>query len=148
MGQSLVFFGQIIVAEERAINLNDKAFEKLTRAKREEETYSDVVIRLTSTKLEGLQRRGEKVVATSDGRRLGIRIEQGKCSGAESCVTLAPEVFALDPTQLGRTHNEPLGVRDVMEKQVDSETIIRAAKSCPYGAIYVRDMDTGEEICP
>jgi ferredoxin/predicted CopG family antitoxin len=136
------------MSAERAISLDDKAFERLTWAKREEETYSDVVIRLTSTKIEGLQRRGEVEVVTSDGRRLGIRIEQGKCSGAESCVTLAPEVFALDPSQLGRTHREPLGVREVMEKQVESESIIRAVKSCPYGAILVRDLDTGEAISP
>jgi ferredoxin/predicted CopG family antitoxin len=136
------------MSEDRAINLDDKAFERLTWAKREEESYSDVVLRLTSTKLEGLQRRGEKEIVTSDGRRLGIRIEQGKCSGAESCVTLAPEVFALDPEQLGRTHREPLGVRDVMEKQLDSESIIRAAKSCPYGAIVVRDLESGEDITP
>jgi ferredoxin/predicted CopG family antitoxin len=133
---------------EKAITLDDKAFERLTWAKREEETYSDVIIRLTSTKIEGLQRRGEIEIVTSDGRKLGIRIEQGKCSGAESCVTLAPEVFALDPTQLGRTHLEPLGVRDVMERQVDSESIIRAVKSCPYGAIHVRDIDSGVEIHP
>jgi ferredoxin/predicted CopG family antitoxin len=137
-----------VMAGERTVSLDDKAFERLTWAKREEETYSDVVIRLTSTKIEGLQRRGEIEVVTADGRRLGIRIEQGKCSGAESCVTLAPEVFALDPTQLGRTHREPLGVREVMEKQVESEPIIRAVKSCPYGAIHVRDLDSGEVISP
>lgn len=133
---------------EKAITLDDKAFERLTWAKREEETYSDVIIRLTSTKIEGLQRRGEIEIVTSDGRKLGIRIEQGKCSGAESCVTLAPEVFALDPTQLGRTHREPLGVRDVMERKVGSESIIRAVKSCPYAAIHIRDMDSGVEIHP
>jgi ferredoxin/predicted CopG family antitoxin len=136
------------MAGERTVSLDDKAFERLTWAKREEETYSDVVIRLTSTKIEGLQRRGEVEVVTSDGRRLGINVEQGKCSGAESCVTLAPEVFALDPTQLGRTHREPLGVREVKERQLGSDLIIRAAKSCPYGAIHVRDVDSGEPISP
>ncbi len=138
----------VAMADGKTITLDDQAFERLTWARRKEETYSDVVIRLTSMKLEGLRRRGESEVVTSDNRRLGIRIEQEKCSGAESCVTLAPEVFALDPTQLGRTHLEPLGVREVMEKTLDSETIIRAAKSCPYGAIHVRDMASGEELCP
>jgi ferredoxin/predicted CopG family antitoxin len=134
--------------DDKTIDLNERAFEKLNWAKRKNESYSDVVLRLTSTKLEGLQRRGVKVIVTKDGRRLGINIEQGKCSGAESCVTLAPEVFALDPEQLGRTHNEPLGMRDVMEKELNSDSIIRAAKSCPYGAISLRDMDSGEEISP
>jgi len=136
------------MAEERKIALDEQAYERLTWAKREDESYSDVVIRLTSTKIEGLKRRGEIEVRTADGRRLGIRIEQGKCSGAESCVTLAPEVFALDPTQLGRTHFEPLGVREPLQRPVDSESVIQAAKSCPYGAIHVRDMATKAELTP
>jgi ferredoxin len=136
------------MAEERRISLDEQAFERLTWAKREEETYSDVVIRLTSTKIEGLKRRGEIEVRCADGKRLGVSIEQGKCAGAESCVTLAPEVFALDPTQLGRTHYEPLGVREPLERPVDSESVIRAARSCPYGAIHVRDLATQEELSP
>ena len=66
--------------------------------------------------------------------------------GAESCVALAPQVFALDVANLGfGTSQEPLGMRDVMDREVDSDTIIRAAKSCPYQAIYVRDSKNGDE---
>lgn len=136
------------MADETKVGLDQQAYERLTWAKREDESYSDVVIRLTSTKIEGLKRRGEIEVRSADGRRLGIRIEQGKCSGAESCVTLAPEVFALDPTQLGRTHFEPLGIREPIQRPIDSESVIRAARSCPYGAIHVRDLATKEELSP
>jgi len=70
--------------------------------------------------------------------------------GAMSCVALAPEVFALDPSQLGlrRERDEPLGMRDVMEGEVASEDLLRAAQSCPYEAIHVKDAETGEEILP
>ncbi len=134
--------------KERIISINQRAYDKLTRAKRESENYSDVVIRLTSTTLEGLQRRGEKEIITSDDRKLSVRVEQDMCMGAMSCVSAAPAVFALDVSQLGltRKHDEPLGMRDVLEREVDSETLIRAAQSCPYRAIRVIDAETGVEI--
>src|SRR5487761_542845 len=125
------------------IAVNDKAFQRLAWAKKDGENYSDVIIRLTSTKLQGLQRRGEKEINTSDKRKLSLSIDRGKCLGAESCVALAPLAFALDETNLGfgGSDQEPLGMRDVMDKEVDSETIIRAAYSCPYKAIYVKDVE-------
>ncbi len=132
----------------RNIEIDDEAYSRLSRAKKRGESFSEVVMRLTSTKVEALQRRGEMEIVTSDGKRLAVRVEQGKCSGAESCVTLAPEVFSLDPSQLGRYHDEPLGMKEVGENQIESSYIMRAAKSCPYEAIHVRDMDSGLEICP
>ncbi len=108
--------------EEKSVPVSQKAYERLTWAKREGENYSDVIIRLTSTTLEGLQRRGEKEIVTLDGKRLSLSVDQGKCLGAMSCVALAPEVFALDVSQLGltRRRDEPLGMRDVMEGEVDT----------------------------
>ncbi|MDA4128291.1 MAG: ferredoxin [Thaumarchaeota archaeon] len=134
--------------EETMIPVSRRAGDKLTRAKREGESYSDVIIRLTSTTLEGLRRRGELEVVTSDRRKLSVSVEQDKCLGAMSCVSLAPGIFALDRTQLGFTlkRQEPLGMRDVGEGEIDSDTIIRAAESCPYRAILVKDVETGEEI--
>ncbi len=136
--------------EEKSISVNQKAYDRLSWAKREGENYSDVIVRLTSTTLEGLQRRGEKVILTFDGRKLSIGVDQSDCLGAMSCVALASEVFALDVSQLGlsRKRDEPLGMRDVMEGEVDSGTIIRAAQSCPYQAIHVKDAATGEVIVP
>jgi ferredoxin len=135
---------------ERTIPLNKKAFERLEKAKREGETFSDVVLRLTSLKLTGLQKRGEGEITTSDGRVLQVRIEEDLCLGAESCAILAPEVFSLDETELGgrKVGGQPLGLLEVEDGTVDSEKIIRAAKSCPYQAISVRDARTSEQVCP
>lgn len=140
----------INTSETRMIEINQKAFDKLSWAKKKDEDYSDVIIRLTTTKLDGLQRRGEKEIRTSDNKRLILKIDQGKCMGAESCVAIAPNVFALDESNLGfgRSEDAPLAMRDVMEGEVDSDTVIDAARSCPYKAIYVKDSDTGEEIFP
>lgn len=135
---------------ERTIPLNNKAFDRLEKAKREGETFSDVVLRLTSLKLTGLQKRGEGEITTSDGRELQVRIDEDLCLGAESCAILAPEVFALDQSQLGgrKVGGQPLGLLDVDAGTVSSDKIIRAAKSCPYQAIFVRDAETSEQISP
>ena len=134
----------------KVVSLSDKAYDRLAWAKKGNETLSDVIIRLTSTRLEGLQRRGEKKIVTSDDRILALEVDQGKCMGAESCVVLAKEVFALDVSNLGfGSNHEPLGMRDIMDKEVDSETVIQAARSCPYQAIFVRDLkDNNEQIVP
>ena len=137
------------MSEDKTIEVSKKAYDRLSWAKKEGESLSDVIIRLTSTKLDGLQRRGEKEILTSDEKTLVLSIDQGKCMGAESCVALAPLVFALDESNLGfGSQGEPLGIRDVMEKEVDSESIIVAANSCPYKAIFVKNADTGEQLCP
>ena len=134
--------------EERTITLDEKTHERLMRAMRVGESFSDVIIRLTETKVTALQQRGEREITTSDDRRLFVRIDQSKCAGAESCVMVAPPVFSLDTRQLGlgRKGTEPLGMRDVAERTVDSETILLAANSCPYRAIYVKDARSGEEL--
>ena len=134
--------------ELHRIAINKKAFYALARAQREGETVSDIIIRLSMPRVVSLQRRGEKEITTSDGRELILHVDQDKCAGAESCVMTAPSVFALDPTQLGmfRRGFQPLGMKGEREVAVDSETIIIAAKSCPYRAIYVKDRTTGEEL--
>jgi ferredoxin len=136
--------------EETSVRISKKAFDRLARARREGESYSDVIVRLSSATIDALQRRGEKEIVTSDGRRLTLRVQQDKCLGAMSCVAVAPSVFAIDTSQLGlgRVHEEPLGMRDVEEGVVDSESLLRAAESCPYGAICVKDSTTGEEVFP
>ena len=140
----------IMGAEERDVKLNSKAWGILDRAKREGESYSDVILRLSTTTLEGLQRRGEQQVVTSDGRKLRLIIDQDKCLGAMSCVTMAPSVFAYDDTSKGlwRKQNLPLGMHEVEEGKVETETLRLAAESCPYQAIRIRDADTGEEFFP
>jgi ferredoxin/predicted CopG family antitoxin len=135
--------------EERSIVLTDRVYQKLLRAKGEDESISDVILRLTSTKLFGLRRRGEEEIMTSDDMTLSVSVDQDLCVGAESCVSLAPEVFSLDESQLGRrTSTEPLGMMEVEPRTVDSDRIIRAGKSCPYKAIRIRDTKTNEQLCP
>jgi ferredoxin len=136
--------------EGNTIDISTKAFEKLSWAKKKNESYSDVIIRLVSTTLEGLQRRGEKEIVTQDNRRLILSVEQGKCMGAESCVELASEIFALDYSNLGfgRSEAAPLGMKDVMDREIHSEKILTAVESCPYKAITVKDAETGEQIFP
>ncbi len=135
-------------AEERKITLDEKTFQRLVKAKKEKESFSDVINRLSETKVTALQRRGEKEITTSDEKKLLVRIIQSKCMGAESCVVVAPTVFSLDVKQLGsfRRGSEPLGMKEVQERSVDNETVVLAAKSCPYKAIYVKDAETEEEL--
>ena len=134
--------------DQRTISLDGKAHERLVKARREGESFSDVINRLSETKVAALQQRGDKEILTSDERRLLVRIDQSKCAGAESCVSVAPSVFSLDTRQLGwgRRGSEPLEVKNVVERTVDSETVIIAAISCPYRAIYVKDAVSGEEL--
>jgi len=131
-----------------SISISEKAYARLLKAKKKDESFSDVIVRLSEAKVTALQRRGEKEILTSDSKRLTVAVDQTKCAGAESCVAVAPTVFALDPSELGgfRRGGEPLGMKEVEERTVNSETIVTAAKSCPYHAIYVKDLDLGEEL--
>jgi ferredoxin/predicted CopG family antitoxin len=133
---------------EQSIPISYRAFEKLSWAKKKDESYSEVILRLISTKLDGLQRRGNKEIVTQDNRRLVLSIEQNLCMGAESCVRLAPEVFALDESRLHGSNYEPLAMKEVMDREVPSEKIISAAQTCPYKSIRIIDAETGEQIFP
>ncbi len=138
-----------MTTEERRITLSDRVYQRLTKAMGEGESLDDVIMRLTSIGLFGLQRRGEMEILTADDMTLTVEVDQDLCMGAESCVALAPEVFSLDETQLGRrTGSEPLGMMEVEEGTVESDRIIRAAKSCPYRAIQVRDKKSDEPLAP
>lgn len=136
--------------EQHQITVNERAFNRLTRARRENESISDVIVRLSAATLEGLQRRGELEVVTSDDKKLTVSVDQGKCLGAMSCVTMAPAIFAYDSTEKGlwRKREEPLGMQEVDEGEVDSESLVLAAESCPYQAITVRDSKTGQILKP
>ncbi len=94
-----------------------------------------------------LRKRGRGDVTTSDRKKFLVQVIQSKCMGAESCVGVAPGVFSLDSKKLRPFgEREPLGVKDVPEGTIDSETVVLAAKSCPYHAIYVLDTETGEVV--
>ncbi len=128
--------------EDTDIKITKRAYEILKRAQKEGESLSSVILRLSSTTLLGLQRRGEKRILTSDDQLLVVEVDQTKCLGAESCVALAPRIFSLDASSLGR---EPLGMKEVEDREVDGQSIIDAAKTCPYQAIYIRDAKRNDE---
>lgn len=131
---------------EFTISLSKKAYDKLLKAKKKGETLSDVVARLSDTTVMALQRRGEKEIETTDSKKVIITINQDKCAGAESCVSVAPAIFSLDLKEIGgfRRGAEPLGMKEVEQRTIDSETIVTAAKSCPYHAINIKDAETGD----
>lgn len=118
------------------------------KADKEAHSPPDLFSGLSDLKIKALQERGDIEIVTSDGKKLLIRIIQAKCMGAESCVTVAPVIFALDTRQLGlfRKGNEPLQMKKVVEGSASLETIILAAKSCPYKAIFVRDAEREEDL--
>ena len=67
-----------------------------------------------------------------------IRINKFKCVGLGNCVDFAPTVFALDQDHRAKILDQ---------NSVDDETLLEAAKSCPVGAIEVRD-ESGHKLCP
>lgn len=86
-------------------------------------------------------------------RRLKVRIDRNLCIGAASCVALEPKVFGLDaeakavvlaPDDSAKQYNEFTYEVD----EVQEESILTAAKSCPTNAIIVEDIDSGKQIYP
>lgn len=125
------------------VELTDKAYRMLTKAKRPGETLSDTIIRNPDIRKANLQKRGEVDVTTLEGKRLKAGIVEDLCLGTGFCAVLAPEHFSLERTQIGA---EPLGIADADEKLVDFERLRRAAESCPWRAIYLKDSDTGDIV--
>jgi ferredoxin len=71
--------------------------------------------------------------------RLRIDLAKAKCRSFGNCTKLAPEVFALDAEKK---------VRLVEGGTAPDETILKAAKSCPYRVVALVDEDTGEQVFP
>ncbi|MDQ6694070.1 MAG: ferredoxin [Chloroflexota bacterium] len=67
-----------------------------------------------------------------------VSIDQSRCIGAGSCVTIAPTVFQLDEEHIAYL---------VDATSVDDETLLDAARSCPTNAIYL-DTEDGQAIYP
>lgn len=67
-----------------------------------------------------------------------IEINRELCIGCGTCASIAPETFELDSEGKSTVKN-PKGNND--------ETILDAAKSCPAGAITIKD-DKGNQIWP
>ena len=71
--------------------------------------------------------------------RLRIDISRNKCRSFGKCMSVAPEVFAFDDEHK---------VRRVEGGSASDETILKAAKSCPYRVISIVDDETGEPVFP
>jgi ferredoxin len=127
----------------QTIDLTDKAYKMLINAKRPGETISDTIARNPEIRKANLQKRGEIEIITLDGKKLKAGIVEDLCLGTGFCAVLAPEHFSLERQQIGA---EPLGIADAGERLVDLERLRRAAESCPWRAIYLKDSDTGDFI--
>ena len=127
----------------QSIELTDKAFKMLSNAKRPGESLSDTIARNPEIRKANLQKRGEIEITTLEGKKLKAGIVEDLCLGTGFCAVLAPEHFSLERSQVG---SEPLGITDADEKLVDLERLRRAAESCPWRAIYLKDSDTGDSI--
>lgn len=71
------------------------------------------------------------------GYRIELRRE--RCQSYGKCLSLAPNVFAWDRGRKVRIV-DPAGASD--------ETILKAAKLCPYRAIAVFEAASGEPVFP
>lgn len=129
----------------QSVELSDRAYRMLVNAKRPGESLSDAITRNPDIRKANLQKRGEVDITTMEGKRLKAGIVEDLCLGTGFCAVLAPEHFSLERKQIG---GEPLGIADADQKLVDFERLKRAAESCPWRAIYLKDSDTGNVIVP
>ena len=75
----------------------------------------------------------EKSVISKDGKILSIIIDKDTCIGAASCMVISPETFGIDDASKAYVIDN--------KKYDDLEHIIESAKSCPTGAITLKDED-------
>lgn len=126
-----------------SVDLTDKAYRMLANAKRPGESISDTIVRNPDIRKANLQKRGEIGIVTLEGKKVKAGIVEDLCLGTGFCAVLAPEHFSLERKQIGA---EPLGIANADEKLVDFERLRRAAESCPWRAIYLKDADSDEYL--
>ena len=81
-------------------------------------------------------------------KSLRVRLDQEACMGVGSCIKLAPKVFRLDEKELKSSFISYAPLVIIDEKGASSNTVFRAAQSCPYKAIILEDEATGEQVFP
>jgi ferredoxin len=82
-----------------------------------------------------------------EGRRVDVGVDHDLCMGASSCVELAPEVFHLDWSKK-KSMFDPAPLEASGSSGTDPQRVFKAAQSCPYRAIFLKDANTGEDIFP
>jgi ferredoxin len=70
-------------------------------------------------------------------RRLTVTVDHDLCVGNGTCLRLAPAVFAHTSARQSEAV-DPAGAAEPV--------ILKAAASCPVGAIRVADTETGERL--
>jgi ferredoxin len=71
--------------------------------------------------------------------KLCVVVDTGKCQGYGACVKIAPEVFRLNADNKA-VSGDPALLAD--------ETVLKAARCCPYRAVTVTDTETGTQLIP
>ena len=86
-------------------------------------------------------------------KKYRIRVDEDLCIGAASCVTVAPDVFALND------ENKAVVLDDTAEDQTETyerwleleddayENLLLSAQSCPTLAIFIYN-EEGEQLFP
>jgi ferredoxin len=82
-----------------------------------------------------------------EGKKLDVGVNHDLCMGASSCVELAPDVFHLDWSKK-KSIFDPAPLEALSGSSTDPEKVFKAAQSCPYRAIFLRDAVTGEHVFP
>ena len=82
-----------------------------------------------------------------EGRKVSVGVDHDLCMGASSCVELAPKVFRLDWSKK-KSRFDPAPLEKMDDADTAPEMIFKAAQSCPYHAIYLKDATTDERIFP
>ncbi|HLB52037.1 hypothetical protein A3F07_02935 [candidate division WWE3 bacterium RIFCSPHIGHO2_12_FULL_38_15] len=68
-----------------------------------------------------------------------IVVDRKTCIGAATCIVIAPDAFELDV--------ENIAVVKANAENMDDDTLLMAAQSCPTGAIFLYD-EEGNQIYP
>jgi ferredoxin len=69
-------------------------------------------------------------------RRVAVTVDSELCVSSQNCLYAAPQTFELGDD----------GASVLPDPHDDVDAIIDAGRSCPQGAIAVRDADTGDDL--
>lgn len=81
----------------------------------------------------------QRQLAAGPMRQLRIDLALSKCQGFGKCAATAPDYFRVDDG--GK-------VRLAAAGETTDDTVVRAAKSCPYRVITIVDAESNEQIFP
>jgi ferredoxin len=83
-----------------------------------------------------------------------LAIDRDQCIGAASCVAVYPDLFEIDEEAKavlklkgGETTSERTDIKALDVSNVDDDTLLLAAQSCPTAAVYLYDED-GNQVFP